>query len=77
MFTDTEVGMAMAHSRQMRSFSADAQGLVDEMDRDITVLRRQLAAAKAENARLRAALGNRAMEDLTALRALRARAGKH
>lgn len=45
-FTDTEVGMAMAHQRSMRAFSRDAQGLVDEMDRDIVELRAQLAACR-------------------------------
>ena len=45
MFTDTEIGMAMSHSRSMRAFSNDAQGLVNEMDRDIVTLRNKLAAA--------------------------------
>lgn len=48
MFTDTELGMALAHGRQMKSFGRDAQGLVDELDNDITVLRAQLAAVRAE-----------------------------
>lgn len=77
MFTDTEVGMAMAHQRQMRAFGHDAQALVDELDRDIIGLRRQLAAAKAENANLKKSLGDRALDDLAALRALKARAGRH
>ncbi|MGV8953117.1 MAG: hypothetical protein ACOH2M_18610 [Cypionkella sp.] len=77
MFTDTEIGIINANRRANRAFSNDVQGLIDEMDDDIISLRRQLAAAKAENSTLKAALGNRALGDLAAIRALKARAGKH
>lgn len=46
MWTDSEVGMAMAHRRQTRAFANSAQALVDEMDTDIEQLRAQLAAAR-------------------------------
>lgn len=47
-FTDTEVGMSMAHQRQMRTFRRDVQGLIDEMDDDIVSLRGRLKAALAD-----------------------------
>jgi len=77
MFTDNEIILIGSHRRANRAFANDAQALVDQLDDDIISLRKQLAAATAENVRLRAVLGNRALGDLASIRALKARAGKH
>lgn len=77
MFTDTEVGLIMRHNREMSSFTADAQRLVDRQDREIAKLRRQLSAAQTDAAELRREKGARAIDELLAIRALKKRRAAH
>lgn len=59
MFSDELIGLDIAHRRELRQYGQHAQALVDDMDRDIVRLRRQLAAARGANADLLLERGRR------------------
>lgn len=77
MFTDTEIGLMMRHNRQMSTFTRDAQRLVDSKDTQIENLRLALAASRAANRDLKADVGRARLDDILAMRALKARAKAH
>jgi hypothetical protein len=52
-FTDEMVGLDIAHKRELKTITRDAQALVNQLDSDIESLRRQLAQAQADVARER------------------------
>jgi hypothetical protein len=45
MFSDTEIGLVLAHDRELRSHTAQAQGLLDAKNSEIGLLRAALAKA--------------------------------
>lgn len=50
MFSDEVIGLSMRHDAETRQNTRRAQGIIDELDSEVRVLRRQLAAAKGSNA---------------------------
>lgn len=59
MFSDELIGLDIAHRRELRNQTAQAQSVIDDMARDINRLRRELAAANRDNGALRLERGRR------------------
>lgn len=77
MFTDTEIGLMMRHNREMNTLTRDAQALVDHKDRQIAKLHRALEATRKVNSSLLADVGRSRIDDILAVRALKARSKAH
>lgn len=52
--TEVEFGLARGYNRSLDALQAQAQSIIDDKDREIIRLRRQLAAANARVAELEA-----------------------
>jgi hypothetical protein len=48
MFSDTEIGLVLAHDRELRAHTAQAQGLLHSKNDEIALLRGALAAARRD-----------------------------
>lgn len=48
MFTDAEIGLKMAHDRNIRAMTNEAQVIIDGQGNELARLRRQLAAAQRQ-----------------------------
>lgn len=53
-FSDELIGLDIAHRRELRNLTDDAQAVVDQQDRRILALQRQLAVAKGQLAHAQA-----------------------
>lgn len=73
MFTDTEIGLTLAHDAEVREIVRGAQGLIDSKNAQIAALQARLAAANATSADLIRERGIRNNEVLAARIAARRR----
>ena len=73
MFSDTEVLTVLACDRETAAVTQQAQTIIDRQARQLAALQRQLASARATNARLRVDRGREGIEELLAIRALKNR----
>ncbi len=71
MFTDSEIGLTIAHDRETAARTRYAQSIINRKDLEIARLRGRLAAAQRTNAELVAEKGQRNQNLL--LRRMRAR----
>ncbi len=73
MFTDTEILTVLACDREVAGITAQAQAIIDRQARQLAALQRQLAQARSTAAGLKADRGREGIEELLAIRALKAR----
>lgn len=73
MFTDTEILTVMACDREVASVTQQAQVIIDRQARQLAILQRQLASAKAASATVRADRGREGIEELLAIRSMKNR----